>query len=272
MDFTVDSVNRNDCRDVVIMNTLFRYKLTIALSTLAGIGVCCAVYVKNFSNFLPIKPDCVELKHVTLEDNTHGLFGYNLDRDFKDNACSHQPLQLNGMIIRNNDYLFNIVGTSAQRLYRPTERIDEKYPVIAYSRHRVLLRVAGKEVLLCNHPLPEKTTLKTLGPVESKDITMSYATLSAQKDAERNITGYAIKDCTWQCRLGLKMAGLEPTDLITAINERPFTSPEVLQQIKATLPTLHRLQLSVLRHGKKEEIIISNTDDFAKLFPSQTRI
>lgn len=250
------------------MYKLSRYAMTIVLSVLAGILVCSIVYARHFPGNLSMVSAPTAKKSETFDSDGRGLFGYNLATDFNAQQCTHQPLQLNGVIVHNQEYLFNIVGNSPQRLYKSTERIDGKFPIVAYSSNRVLLRVTGEDVLLCNNSPAKTTAMETNKSRVNQDITTHYFTLSAQEDHAKNITGYAIGNCTSQCKLALKMVGLKVTDVITAINDTPFTGPDVLQEVNSKLPTLESIRLSVLRHGKNEVVTINNINYFRRLFPS----
>ena len=249
------------------MNSLLRNTLTTVFPILVGMLTTAHFYPYLFNEQI-LKNSKAQKSAERVDKNVDGLFGYNLTKDFDVGSCSFQPLNLNGVIINDQQYLFNIVGSGQQRIYKPNELIDGKYPVIAYSTNRALLLVSGKPLLLCNTPPVKSEPIKAVKLQVSPDIKTPYFILNAKKDPNNNTIGYTFKQCTYRCKMTLKLAGLQETDIITSINDVPFTNPEVLQNLKSKIHTLNNIHLSVFRGGQLVMITLKNVDTLYDFLPS----
>lgn len=188
-------------------------------------------------------------------NDVNGIFGFSFRSTNTSQACNRSDENLTGIVTNENNTLFIIEGATGIRLYRLTERIDGRYPIVAYDATHIIIRKSGSNTLLCLEKRNDAAPASTTTDFKKKPIITPYFSLIPVSGPEQTTIGYVIRKCSTRCKIALSATGLRSDDVLIAINNRRLDS-ETWQQLQQDAKKGKAIVVTVKRAGNTGNIDI----------------
>jgi type II secretory pathway component PulC len=200
-------------------------------------------------------PEEKQLSPTRDTNDVNGIFGFSFRFTNTSQACIRSGENLTGIVTKENNTLFIIEGATGIRLYRLTERIDGKYPIVAYDATHVIIRKSGSNTLLCLEKRNDAVPTSTTSVFKTKPIITPYFSLIPVSGPEQTTIGYVIRNCSARCKIALSATGLRSDDVLIAINNRRLAS-ETWQQLQENAKKGNAIVVTVKRASNTGNIDI----------------